>query len=143
MQIFYTLLTWCILVGTINASNDDLSTTTTAFHVYREHEQGDLRMWYMPNHSTSSRSNPTLYNIGAKHMRIDVLPDLNIDIRVNDEYIIADTFSIYVNDMLRFICYYDDDDHQTGNLVDIVINEQAFTYSINAGSQATCTPANE
>lgn len=129
------LFLWCsLLIANVAASG-----TTTAFHVYREHDKGDLRMWYMP--SANMNMNPTLYNMGSKSMRIDLSPDLDVTIRVDDDYIVADTFSIYVNDRLQFVCYYDDDDHQIGNLLDIIVNEQAYTYSINAGSHASCTPA--
>lgn len=139
MQLLYLLLWWPYLA--LGIATATASGITTAFHVYREHENGDLRMWYMP--SGSMGINPTLYDMGSKRMRIGLSPELDVDIRVDDDYIVADTFSIYVNDKLQFVCYYDDDDHQKGNLIDIVVNEQAYTYSINAGSHASCTAATD
>lgn len=137
MQLLYVLLLQSLSIAAATASG-----ITTAFHVYREHENGDLRMWYMP----SGSMNPTLSfvtGMESKRMRIGLSPELDVDIRVDDDYIVADTFSIYVNDKLQFVCYYDDDDHQKGNLIDIVVNEQAHTYSINAGSHASCTTATD
>lgn len=123
-----------------------LAGATTEFHVYREHEQGGLRMWYLPRHPVAPAAmdvatiSPQIAN-HDKVTRLTFHPTLAIDIRVDDDYITADTFSIYVNDKLQYVCYYDDDDHQVGNLADITINEESYTYRITAGGHASCASA--
>lgn len=64
--------------------------------------------------------------------------ELQVDVRINDSYIFADTYEIWINNALQAVCYFVDDvvtynDH----LFDIAVIAQS--YQILAASQSVCT----
>lgn len=114
--------------------------TTNIFHIHRGDGSGKVKLWYDPH--SNMKTVPEMHYINENRMRIILSSSLDIDIFINDDYIFADTFSIYVNDHLQYVCFYDDDDHQNGDLFDIVMDEQTYTYRIMAGKHASCTAIN-